>query len=175
MMNKRRPLILAVFAIVLCLSVSVGAAIAYFSDYEEASGGAVLGLGGETQLTEGSDAANKHIVIENTGETNMIVRLAIFQNDYLTVKLEQAADWKQVGDFYYYTKVLQPGDKTSAVDANLKTEWKGDEPEYDFDVTVVHESAQAVYNGEALAVPEGWDAEGVSAITPAPVSGKEAE
>ena len=36
-MNKAK---MALFALVLCLSVSVGATLAYFSDYEEASGGA---------------------------------------------------------------------------------------------------------------------------------------
>ena len=171
-MNKAK---MALFAFVLCLSVSVGATLAYFSDYEEASGGATLGLGGQTEITEGSDEANKHIVISNTGETNMIVRLAIFQNDYLTVTLEKSGDWEKVGDFYYYKRVLLPGEDTSAVDADLRTSWKGEEPEYDFDVTVVHESAQAVYNGEGLAVPAGWDEKGVAAIAIPEVQGKEGE
>ena len=174
MMNKRKSLILAVFAIVLCLSVSIGAAIAYFSDYEEASGGATLNLGGETQITEGSDAANKHIVITNTGDTNMIVRLAIFDNKYMTVTLDESY-WKKVGEFYYYQKVLEPGEETSPVDADLKIEWKGKEPDYSFDVTVVHESAQEVYNGKTLVVPAGWDAEGVNSIATETASGEEAE
>ena len=153
--------VLAVIIAVLLAASSVGIALAYFSDYEEASGGATLKLGGETEMTEGEDSTDKHIVIENTGDTNMITRVKIFDNEFMTVTLENAADWKESsiegGKCYCYTKILHPGEKTSAIDAKLKVEWKGEEPDYDFDVTVIHESAQAVYNGKTLATPDGWD------------------
>lgn len=170
-MNKAK---MALFAFVLCLSVSVGATLAYFSDYEEASGGATLNLGGGTELTEGSDHANKHIVIENVGDANMIVRLAIFGADqYMTISHENGDEsaWEKVGDFYYYKKVLRPGEKTPQIDANLKVEWQGEEPDYNFEVTVVHESALAVYNGKTLATPSGWD-DISDIIAPAPPAGE---
>ena len=44
--------VLAVLALVLCLSVTIGGAMAYFTDYEDAHGGAVLNLGGETEMVE---------------------------------------------------------------------------------------------------------------------------
>ena len=176
-MQMTRKTILAVLGIVLCLSVSVGGAMAYFTDYEDASGGAVLRLGGETEIDEGSDARNKHIVIRNTGETNMIVRVGIFGNDneeYLTVTPE--AGWITGSDgFYYYGQVLttdEEGNTTSAIDAVLKDEWKKGESHPDLtgmEITVVHESTQAVYeNGEeTLSVPEAWDAAAVAQIAPA--------
>ena len=165
--------ILAITALALCLFVSIGGALAYFTDYEDAYGGAVLKLGGETEIDEGSDTRNKHVVILNTGETNVIVRAAIFGNEgekYLTVT--PGNGWTMGSDgFYYYSKVLKPEEQTSAIDAVLKTEWeKGeDHPDLtDMEITVVHESAQAIFNIESqkLAAPEGWDAAAVAKITP---------
>ena len=71
--NSLNKKILVAFACLLCLLVSVGMTVAYFSDYEDASGGATMHLQGRTELGEGSDHANKHIVIQNTGDMNMIV------------------------------------------------------------------------------------------------------
>ena len=124
-MQMTRKTILAVLGIVLCLSVSVGGAMAYFTDYEDGRGSAVLNLGGETEIEEGSDNYDKHIVIRNTGETNMIVRTTIFGNEgekYMTVT---AGDGWILGDdgFYYYNKVLEPQQSTSEIFAELKAQW----------------------------------------------------
>lgn len=166
--------IAALLAVLLCLSVSIGAAVAYFSDYEEAAGAAVVKLGGQTEMTEGEDEANKHIVVKNTGETNMIVRVALYgAEEYMNVSCN-TDDWAKIGDFYYYKKVLLPEgsepNATSPIDANLKIEWQGEEPDYNFDVTVVHEAAQAVYNGQKLITPKGWD-DITNIIDPAPLKG----
>lgn len=157
--------ILTIFALVLCLSLSMGIALAYFSDYEEASGGATLNLGGITELTEGNREDGKDIVIENKGETNMIVRVAVYgAEEYMN--LTAPNDWKKAGDFYYYQKILSPGEKTSKIVANVKQSWEGKTaPAFDYEVTVVHESAQAVFNGKTLAVPDNtWDTGAVASI-----------
>ena len=175
-MKKRitKRSILAAAALVLCLSVTIGSAMAYFTDYEDAQGGAVLHLGGETEIDEGSDARNKHIVIQNTGETNMMVRVGIIGNEnekYLTVT--PASGWIAGGDgFYYYGSTLKPEEQTSAIDAVLKTEWqKGeDHPELTgMEITVVHESAQAIFDNttQKLAIPDGWDKTAAEQIAPA--------
>ena len=162
--------IAALLAVLLCLSVSIGAAVAYFSDYEEAAGAAEVKLGEQTELTEGNDGDNKHIVVKNTGETNMIVRVAVYGSDeYMDVSYSKD-DWQKIGDFYYFKKVLLPQESTSAIDATVKTEWQGKKPDYDFDVTVVHEAAQAVYDRDKLVSPEGW-ADISNVIAPAPMKG----
>ena len=73
-----KQMLLTVCAVALVLLTTVGTAFAYFSDHEEAQGGATLKLQGETTLHEEMDGNNKHIVIENTGEVDMIVRVAVF-------------------------------------------------------------------------------------------------
>lgn len=181
-MQMTRKTILAVLGIVLCLSVSVGGAMAYFTDYEDGRGSAVLNLGGETEINEGSDGYDKHIVILNTGETNMMVRTAIFGNEgekYMTVTAGEG--WILGADgFYYYNKVIEPAEATTAIDAVLKAEWKGEEehPDLkDMEITVVHESAQAILDMETqtLLVPnEKWDASIVAQMAiPANPQGEE--
>ena len=163
--------IAALLAVLLCLSVSIGAAVAYFSDYEEAAGAAVVNLGGQTEVTEGEDGDNKHIVVKNTGKTNMIVRVAVYGADEY-MEVDYSTDgWQKIGDFYYYMKVLLPKESTSAIDATVKTEWQGEKPDYDFDVTVIHEAAQAVYDRDKLVAPKGWDEDAVKLIAPAPIKG----
>ena len=146
-------------AVLLCLTVSTGVTVAYFNDYEDASGGATISLGGKTELYEGKSTENKDIQIKNTGKTNMIVRVAIFGADeYMNVTFEDEKDWKRIGDFYYYREVLLPEATTSFIYAKVEQEWEGKvRPDYDFDVTVVHESAQAIYDGSKLVTPDGWD------------------
>lgn len=182
-MKRINKTTLMIFALVLSLSVTVGASLAYFSDYEEASGGATLNLGGKTQIDEGKDNKQKDIVIKNTGETNMIVRVMIAGEGvkYLAnpPKYEKA-DWEKVkeGDieWYYYKKVLEPGQETSDILAKMEFSWQGEEPSYNFEITVAHESAQAVYNGKTLAAPKGWNQSIVKAIKlPVTNSGKEGE
>lgn len=173
-----------IFALVLCLSVSIGASLAYFSDYEEASGGATLDLGGKTEMSEGDDHSQKDITISNTGKTNMIVRVAIMgegvkyfkkapaydKNDWVTDTDSNGVTW------YYYKKVLMPAETTSDILAKMEFSWEGEEPDYTFEISVVHESAQAVYNGQTLAAPDGWNQSIVKAIPlPDTNSGKEGE
>ncbi len=166
-MKKINKTTLMLFALVLSLSVTVGATLAYFSDYEQASGGATLNLGGKTELTEGSNENEKDIVIKNTGKTNMIVRVGIYGPDEMD-PLEVTGKWNycQADGMYYYGEVLPPGKDTS--DSKLKSSltftWKGDEPDYYLEVTVVHEGSQAIYEGNKLKVPDGWNKGAVAKI-----------
>ena len=69
---------LLVIAITLVLSLSVGLTMAYFSDYNAARGGRGIALGGKTELHDDYDASKKTVVIQNTGETDVIVRVAVY-------------------------------------------------------------------------------------------------
>ncbi len=169
-MKTKKNTLLLIFALALCLSVAVGASLAYFSDYEEASGGATLSLGGQTELYEGTDSSQKDISIKNTGDTDMIVRVIISSIENMKEEPSyNKNDWLLKDGFYYYKKVLKPGESTSEIVAKMEFSWgptsDPKEPEYSFDVVVAHEGAQAVYNGKALARPdETWDKEAVAAI-----------
>ena len=190
-MKKTNKTTLMLFALVLSLSVTVGATLAYFSDYEQASGGATLNLGGKTELTEGSDTGKKDVVIKNTGKTNMIVRVGIFGPDEMKDPTVNTDKWilgpesnrEESKYYYYYRYVLKPGDEQHPGDgddtgegnlvASMTFDWQlqqGEEPpDYYFEVTVVHEGAQAIYyyddeGNEHLTVPDGWNPTAVGQI-----------
>ena len=175
-MKKINKTTMMLFALVLTLSVTVGATFAYFSDYEQASGGATLYLGGKTELTEGNDKDQKDIVIENTGKTNMIVRVGIYGPGEMADPVMKGKWMKSEKDgMYYYGEVLrpgkdgQPGDNTGAGNlvAKMSFNWQGDAPDYYFEVTVVHEGSQVLYDNDGeLVCPDGWDAAMVAQIQP---------
>ena len=180
-MKKTNKTTLMLFALVLSLSVTVGATLAYFSDYEQASGGATLNLGGKTELTEGSDEDEKNVKIKNTGETNMIVRVGIYGPDEMDDPYVDTTKWIVGADgIYYYYKVLLPDEDTGGDNlvASMSFDWQlgpGEEPpDYYFEVTVVHEGAQAIYDDNNKLIPPTdpgssqpyWDAEAVSHIQP---------
>ena len=157
---------LLVIAIALVLSLSVGLTMAYFSDYNAARGGKGIALGGKTELHDDYDESEKTVVIKNTGDTDVIVRVAVYAP---IVKETQTAgvsgkNWEKVGEgdnaHWYYTKVLTPkgtaGSKTEALTVN--TEYMLDADLGDIaEVIVTHESVQAVKNANGnYVVPAGW-------------------
>ena len=167
-MKKINRTTMMIFALVLSLSVTIGGTLAYFSDHEAASGGATLNLGGKTEMKEGESSKEKDIVITNTGKTNMLVRVGIYGPDEMAA-VEFSGDWQynSKDGMYYYKKVLEPGTDTSAskLKSSMKFNWEGDEPDYEFEVTVVHESAQLLFDEKGNVVtPDGWDEAVVSRI-----------
>ena len=172
--------ILTITALLLSLMVSIGFAAAYFTDYEAAKGGAVIHLGGQTELTEDVDKdGNKTLQVQNTGQTDMIVRVLIY-GDKDRIDSISADGWNKGDDgAYYYSKVLHPapagsdqkGDVTSTLKVNVKTD-KGVSDTDDFQIIVVHEGSQAVYDGagdpgsegQKLKAPDGWDKGAVAKI-----------
>ena len=165
-MKKNR--IITIAALLLSLVVGIGFAFAYFTDYEAARGGAIIHLGGQTELIEQMDGNNKKISVKNTGQTDMIVRVMIF-GDESKMTVTAPDDWYKGDDgAYYYKKILhgspygESGDSTSTILAEIKV--TGDEDVKDFDIIVVQEGSRVVYDGTKLAVPKGWNAEAVSKI-----------
>lgn len=149
--NKKAILLAISFALVL--SLSVGTAFAYFSDYATAKGGAAITLGGQTYINEKVVENTKTISIENTGETDVIVRVKIFGN----ASINAGAGWHQVDGFWYYDQVLKATDSNPAT-SNIVATVVAPEGQVDnYDVVVVHESAQVTYdeNGK-IKVPKDW-------------------
>ena len=103
----------------------------------------------------------------------MIVRVGIYGPDEMDLPKVEAPWFKGSDGMYYYGEVLKPGDKTFEGDvdrvdgnlvASLSFHWDGDAPDYYFEVTVVHEGSQAIYEGKTLKVPKDWDPVAVAKI-----------
>ena len=144
---KRRNIFLLVVALVLVLSMTVGLTMAYFSDSTEAEGGIPVTLGGQTTIIEKQNDDNKVIQIKNTGETDVVVRVAVYGPTEISYS---GSGWTDGGDGYYYYDSILPAGKTSS---ELTAKW--DVPEDlgdDYAVVVVQESDQVVYNASGSIV-----------------------
>lgn len=151
--TRKRILLFAVTLIMVLAAMSVPASLAYFSDQSKASGDKDVKLGWETVLHEDVKDNNKHITIENKGDTNVIVRVAVFAADFATV--DPGDDWQLKDGWYYYKKILKAGERTPELFVEVKAE---ESSQADFNIIVVHESSRVVYSdNNTLKVPDGWD------------------
>jgi len=152
--NKKS--ILTVIAAALVLSLSMGLTFAYFSDFEAAKGGAQLTLGSQTHIDEEVSDKGKTIVIQNTGTTDVVVRVGVYGPSTMSVTDVSGDKWEYdaATGFWYYTEVIEVDGESSP----LKAEIKAPKGQIDnFDVVVVQECAQVVYDKDGnIKVPEGW-------------------
>ena len=151
--TRKRILLFAVTLVMVLAALSVPASLAYFSDQSKASGDKGVKLGWETVLDEKIEGNDKHVTIENKGDTDAIVRVAVFAADFATV--QPGGDWQLKNGWYYYKKILKSGEKTSELVVEVKAE---ESSKADFNIIVVHESSRTVYSdNNTLKVPDGWD------------------
>lgn len=158
MRNRKMKLLVA--SVLLVALAAPAVAFAYFTDYESAWGGAVIKLEGETTIHEEASTDQKVISIENIGETDVVVRVAIY-GDYIKWGESTIGDgWvhKDGDDWYYYDKMLKPGESTSEIVVKIDKDAATSDG-HDFDIVVVHESERVSYDGTAdnkVSKPEGW-------------------
>ena len=162
-MKKINKKILLVISLMLVLTLSVGLTMAYFSDHTEAKGGKQIALGGQTKINEKQNEDNKVITIENIGDTDVVVRVAVYGPT--KIDFSKSDDWEPDGDYVYYKHVLPaPKDGKKSETSEITASWKlpeGFDPGDDFNVVVIQESEQAVYNeGGSVVTPKttpNWD------------------
>ena len=95
MIRKRykKNLCLAAAALTLTASLGVGRAMAYFTTYATAAGGASLSLNNTVTIPE-EDVVNwtKNVTIQNTGETDCYVRVQVFTGQPAVVRRTRKVD-----------------------------------------------------------------------------------
>lgn len=158
-MRRKSNKLIVVCAVLIALIASTTAAYAYFTDYESALGGAQIKLEGQTHLNEEPSNTQKVLSIENTGETDVIIRVAAF-GDFIDWESStwKDSDWKKIGDWFYYKKILSPGETTSEIVIKIDTA-AAEKAEHDFDIVVVHESSRVTYDGTTankVVKPDKW-------------------
>lgn len=155
------------FAILLC-SLFVVAALftfntvqktgAYFSDSVNNSGqGTVILKHSTVTHEEIEDGKDKVITIENTGTTDVVVKILLeYPEGAATVgaKDGETLEWVANDDgWYYYPKVLKAGETSSAIKVTVGE----NAPTYEFDITVMTASERVIYNEDgSLVTPDGW-------------------
>ncbi len=122
MKKFERRSVSVLLAVVLMLVLTLGTAWAYFSAYDAFVGGAVLQLDGQTEIEEQTTDTSKTVVINNTGKSDVIVKVMIYGPEEMT--LEASDDWKVIdngdGSFIaYYRSILPAGESTTSMTAKI--------------------------------------------------------
>lgn len=113
---KKRNMLMAALAAVMVLALSVPSALAYFTTYTTAKGTVTLHLSDKTRIVEEVDDSQKKVTIVNEGEVPLRVRALAFAPDAVSVQENYGnnPDWTKADDgYWYYGKILQPGESTS--------------------------------------------------------------
>lgn len=170
---KNKKLVSMVVSLALVAVVGVGATLAYFTDSQAATNTITMGHvdidlkepnfeGGEeggtiTGIVPGDVIAKDPTVTVESGSEDLYLRLDVtvtegFEeilatNDDGTYKYLNnlnTADWKQVGNYFYYNKVLTAGDKVTLFDeVVIPAEWDNTVADKSFDIVVKAEAIQA--------------------------------
>ena len=159
MIRKRykKNLCLAAAALTLTASLGVGSAMAYFTTYTTASGGASLSLGNTVTVPEEQVSDwTKHVTVRNTGETDCYVRVRVFGGDRYQDSLQYSDEngkWTPGEDgYYYYSDIVPVGGSAE----ELRVHIDNMDSEESFNVIVVQEGTPVLYdeNDEPYA---DWD------------------
>ena len=153
---KRRTILLVV-AIALVLSMTVGLALAYFSDSTATKGGMKVTLGGETKIVEEQPDDNTKVIwIQNTGETDVVVRVAVYGPTEISYTGSGWTESPNKTGYWYYDKILPVGGTADPLTAKWEVPKDlGD----DYNVVVIQESDQVVYNASGSIVKPAADPE----------------
>lgn len=147
----RRVLCLASAAVILIAGVSAGRAMAYFTTYTSAAGGAGLDLGFTTVEPPAETFSDwtKHITVQNAADgRDCFVRVKVFAGAKYQDGLQYAdanGRWTPGADgYYYYSEVLSPGASADPLDVRITG--VGEEEREDFHVIVVEEHSMVFYD-----------------------------
>lgn len=149
----KKILCLTFAALILTAGVSAEKAMAYFTTYTSASGGAGLdlGLGAVEPPAEEFSDWTKHITIRSAKEGEAcFVRVKVFAGAKYQEGLQYSdasGKWSPGADgYYYYSEVLAPGAATEQLD--VKINGISEEDQEDFNVIVVQEHSMVFYDEE---------------------------
>ena len=179
---KKKLLILSLAAI--CLAITAIGTLAYFTS--EGTAHNVITTGGvEIAVQEWADedkqtpfedlegimpgmTVTKIAEIKNTGASDAWVRVKVEKNIQLQgegkpdtglVELTlNTADWTEKDGYYYYTKVLKPGEVTAPIftAVTFKPDMGNEYQNATATVDVVAQAVQTANNGETVTDAKGW-------------------
>ena len=179
---KRKLLILSVLAI--CIATLAAGTLAYFTSEGKAHN--VITTGGvEITVQEWADeektkpfedltgvmpntTVTKIAEIKNTGASDAWVRVKVEKNiklqgevtsDTSLVELTlNTADWTEKDGYYYYTKVLKPGEVTAPIftAVTFKPDMGNEYQNATATVDVVAQAVQTANNGATVMDAQGW-------------------
>lgn len=162
MKKMQKCLLLCALLMVICATVKP--AMSYFTTFVTAKGGYIVHMQETSEIQETVKGLEKSIVIQNTDpKVPVYVRAKAIASDEYKPTAEAGEGWtlEQADGWFYYTKMLNPGEKTPDGDPlvfkvttpKMVVNDKESVEINDINVVVVYESAPVLYDdkGEALA------------------------
>ncbi len=152
--SDKKIFVLAAAAFVLIMNLGIGSAMAYFTTYATAKGGAKIRLG-FTVTTPEEKVVDwmKHISITNTGDYDCYVRVKLFAGAVYQEQLtytDKSGKWSPGADgYYYYSDIVPAGGSTEELLAgveNIKNAMESTDSQRDFNVIVVQECTRVIYD-----------------------------
>lgn len=131
---KFNKTILAAFAVVLPLSAGIGSALSYFTANVAADGTVPVAIVTDTDINEKVVDMKKHVVIKNTGEVPVYIRLIAYagseyklaitseDNSWSTTALEDVIDGSDSDKYYEYESWVAPGAFTKEIVISIRDE-----------------------------------------------------
>ncbi|WP_051195048.1 hypothetical protein [Pseudobutyrivibrio ruminis] len=166
---KYKKYLLVAAAAVLVATASIKPAMAYFTDYQVATGYRTIKLG-DSELTPPEDSVSdmvKTVSITNTGDYDVFVRVKAIAPEGVGVKLnkDSSSNWVLVGDYYYYLSskdsndvendglVLPVGKSTEPLKLDIVEPTDKNLKGHNFNVVIVQEATKVLYhqNGQTFA------------------------
>ena len=153
MKKINRRIVLLVMSLVLVISVAIGATMAYFSAYDAHKGEAALALKGGTEIEEETGENQKIVTIHNTGETVVVVRVAVYGPEPMDKGGEGWTKKTVDGtEYWYYDKEILPGGQSTP----LTAKYTGSVTDAEMEIIVVHESETAQFENGKLVSQDKW-------------------
>lgn len=158
MVMKKRLITLAAAAAIIICGIAVKPAMAFFTDTATAEGKLELKLkdGELGDIEETVSDMVKHIVITNTGDGDVIVRVKAIYPDSCTVTVQDSADWSESDGYYVFNGILSAGDKTSELALKISNSTTAD-----FNVVILQEATRVTYDEAGNPIAD-WDSAVVS-------------
>lgn len=164
-MNKRR-LLLALLAVIMVLSVSIGPALAYFSTYTVAEGKKPIKVVPDTTITESvANETQKVLHVTNDGNAPCFVRVKAFAPEDISLSLKSGENWtggtydsaSQCWVFTYNVVLMTTKPDNETTDLTIEIDLSGLAAGVDdFNIAVVYESTTAIWHNGAY-VADDWN------------------
>lgn len=155
---KKNRILLTALAAALILALSIGSALAYFTDWTLADGTETVHAGHTGEINESFDSWVKHVTVKNTSkDVSVFVRAKVFSTYTVAAS---GTNWDSVGKetYTYYALPLGPGETTpDALNVTI-TPPAGLEDGESFNVIVVYEAVPVKYDKDGTPIAD-WTQE----------------
>lgn len=165
--KKQKKVFSILLSIALLLTLAVGGTLAYIVTKSAL-------VENQFQPASVTCSVNDDGTVTNNGNVDAFIRASVVVNwmdndgNVYGIKPSYTVDinsgWSQIGDFYYYTAAVSPGETTSTAPVTVGVSGDAPSSAYSLSIEVVAEAIQAEGDTDSGNIPAYQDAWGISSI-----------